>query len=48
VHRLTAEDAAAMALLGAMDLGDDRGLGDAIIRRCLQHVAELEAMTAIV
>jgi hypothetical protein len=39
---------AGMALLGAMDIGDDRGLGDVIVRRCLQHIAELDAMIAIV
>jgi hypothetical protein len=38
---------AGMALLGAMDIGDQRGLGDVIVLRCLKHVAELDAMSSI-
>jgi hypothetical protein len=34
---------AGMALLGAMDIGDGRGLGDRLVRRCLRHVAEVES-----
>jgi len=34
---------AGMALLGEMDIGDGRGLGDRMVRRCLRHVAELES-----
>jgi Ecdysteroid kinase-like family len=38
---------AGMALIGVMDIGDGRGLGDAIIIRCLTHIAELDAFAAI-
>jgi hypothetical protein len=38
---------AGMALIGAMDIGDGRGLGDAIIVRCLNHIAELDAFAAL-
>jgi hypothetical protein len=34
---------AGMALLGAMDIGDGRGLGDRIVTRCLRHISELES-----
>jgi len=34
---------AGMALLGAMDIGDGRGLGDRIVRRCLRHIADLRS-----
>jgi len=34
---------AGLALLGAMNIGDGRGLGDAIVLRALQHVAELDS-----
>jgi aminoglycoside phosphotransferase (APT) family kinase protein len=38
---------AGMALLGAMDIGDGRGLGDAIVLRCLNHIAELDSFEAV-
>ncbi|MGH7803767.1 MAG: phosphotransferase, partial [Candidatus Binatia bacterium] len=38
---------AGLALLGAMDIGDGRGLGDAIVRRALGHVAELDSFGAL-
>ena len=38
---------AGMALIGAMDIGDGRGLGDRIITRCLRHIAELESFKAL-
>jgi hypothetical protein len=38
---------AGMALIGAMDIGDGRGLGDAIVVRCLNHIAELDAFGAL-
>lgn len=37
---------ASMALLGAMDIGDGRGLGDRMATRCLRHIAELESFKA--
>jgi hypothetical protein len=36
-----------IALLGAMDTGDGRGLGDVIVRRCLTHIADVDAFAAI-
>jgi hypothetical protein len=38
---------AGMALIGIMDIGDGRGLGDAIIIRCLNHIAELDSFAAV-
>ena len=38
---------AGMALIGEMDIGDGRGLGDAIIIRCLNHIAELDSFGAL-
>jgi hypothetical protein len=38
---------AGMALLGAMDIGDGRGLGDRITTRCLRHIAELESFKTL-
>jgi aminoglycoside phosphotransferase (APT) family kinase protein len=38
---------AGMALLGAMDIGDGRGLGDRIVTRCLRHITELESFKAL-
>jgi hypothetical protein len=38
---------AGMALLGAMDIGDGRGLGDAIVLRCLNHIAEIDSFEAL-
>jgi aminoglycoside/choline kinase family phosphotransferase len=38
--------ASGMALLGAMDIGDGRGLGDTILRRALQHVDDIDAFGA--
>ena len=38
---------AGMALLGIMDVGDGRGLGDAIVVRCLNHIAELDSFAAL-
>jgi hypothetical protein len=38
---------AGMALLGAMDIGDGRGLGDRIVTRCLRHIAELDSFKAL-
>jgi hypothetical protein len=39
--------ASGMALLGAMDIGDGRGLGDTIMRRALEHVDDIEAFDAV-
>lgn len=38
---------AGMALLGDMDIGDGRGLGDAILVRCLTHIDQLDALEAL-
>lgn len=38
---------AGMALIGAMDIGDGRGLGEAIITRCLRHIEQVEAFAAL-
>lgn len=38
---------AGMALLGAMDIGDGRGLGDAIVTRALNHIADVNAFDAL-
>jgi Phosphotransferase enzyme family len=38
---------AGMALIGMMDIGDGRGLGDAIVVRCLTHIAELDSFAAL-
>lgn len=38
---------AGIALLGHLDIGDNRGLGDAIILRALHHGAELDAFSSI-
>ena len=38
---------AGMALIGVMDIGDGRGLGDAIIVRCLNHIAELDSFAVL-
>jgi hypothetical protein len=38
---------AGMALIGAMDIGDGRGLGDVIVTRCLKHIAALDSFAAL-
>lgn len=38
---------AGMALIGMMDIGDGRGLGDAICIRCLSHVRDLDSFGAL-
>jgi hypothetical protein len=38
---------AGMALLGHMDVGDDRGLGDAIVLRALTHSADLDSLALV-
>ena len=38
---------AGMALVGAMDIGDGRGLGDRIITRCLRHIDELDSFATL-
>ena len=38
---------AGIALLGHLDIGDDRGLGDAIVLRALTHTADLDSLTAV-
>ena len=38
---------AGMALIGEMDIGDGRGLGDRIITRCLRHISELDSFEAL-
>lgn len=38
---------AGMALIGIMDIGDGRGLGDAIVVRCLKHISELDSFGAL-
>jgi hypothetical protein len=38
---------AGMALLGDMDIGDGRGLGDCILVRCLRHIAELDSFATL-
>jgi hypothetical protein len=38
---------AGMALLGEMDIGDGRGLGDAIVTRCLRHIEDVDAFAAL-
>jgi hypothetical protein len=38
---------AGMALIGMMDIGDGRGLGDAIVVRCLKHIADLDSFGAL-
>lgn len=38
---------AGMALLGVMDIGDGRGLGEAIVLRCLKHIADLDSFGAL-
>jgi hypothetical protein len=38
---------AGMALLGAMDIGDGRGLGDVIVTRALHHAHDVEAFEAL-
>jgi hypothetical protein len=38
---------AGMALLGDMDIGDGRGLGDCILARCLRHIAELDSFATL-
>jgi hypothetical protein len=35
-----------MALMGMMDIGDGRGLGQAIVTRALSHIDELDAFAA--
>ncbi len=39
--------ASGMALLGTMDIGDGRGLGDTILRRALHHVDDIAAFDAL-
>jgi hypothetical protein len=38
---------AGMALIGMMDIGDGRGLGDAICMRCLKHIADMDSFAAL-
>jgi hypothetical protein len=38
---------AGMALLGAMDIGDGRGLGEAIVSRTLRHIGAIDAFGAL-
>ena len=38
---------AGIALLGSLDIGDDRGLGDAIVLRALTHTSDLESLAAV-
>jgi hypothetical protein len=38
---------AGIALLGSMDIGDGRGLGDAIVLRTLRHAADLESFATL-
>ena len=38
---------AGIALLGQLDIGDDRGLGDAIVLRALTHVADLDSLELV-
>ena len=38
---------AGIALLGHLDIGDDRGLGDAIVLRALTHTADLDSLAAV-
>jgi hypothetical protein len=38
---------AGMALLGAMDIGDGRGLGDVIVTRALHHAHDVDAFGAL-
>lgn len=38
---------AGMALMGAMDIGDGRGLGEAITLRSLGHIADVDAFAAL-
>jgi hypothetical protein len=38
---------AGMALIGEMDIGDGRGLGERIIARCLAHIAELDSFAIL-
>jgi hypothetical protein len=38
---------AGMALLGDIDIGDGRGLGDAILVRCLSQISDLDALGAL-
>lgn len=38
---------AGIALLGHLDIGDSRGLGDAIVLRALRHCAELDAFSSV-
>jgi aminoglycoside phosphotransferase (APT) family kinase protein len=39
--------AAGIALVGSMDIGDGRGLGDAVIARCLQHIQAIDAIDTL-
>jgi hypothetical protein len=38
---------AGVALLGSLDIGDGRGLGDAIVLRALRHAAQLESFATL-
>lgn len=38
---------AGIALLGHLDIGDDRGLGDAIVVRALTHVTDLDSLATV-
>jgi hypothetical protein len=38
---------AGMALIGDMDIGDNRGLGDCILVRCLRHIDELDSFATL-
>jgi hypothetical protein len=38
---------AGMALLGAMDIGDQGALGNAIVSRSLKHIVELDSFAAL-
>jgi hypothetical protein len=38
---------AGIALLGSLDIGDARGLGDAIVLRALEHTADLDSFSTV-
>lgn len=38
---------AGLALIGMMDIGDGRGLGDIIVTRCLRHIEDIGAFAAL-
>lgn len=39
---------AGIALIGSMDIGDGRGLGDIIVARCLRHIEAIDAIDTLV